>query len=68
MHKDLEKLICIPDENYRVLKQLGTVGDSFNDVMTEILKKIKPRRIEIGFEPKSRFVVVVFSAQIVDMM
>jgi predicted CopG family antitoxin len=48
MTKRLRRLICISDKNYQVLKQFGTVGDSFNDVMTQILKKIKPLQTESG--------------------
>ena len=35
------KNIVITDANYKVLKQLGNAGDSFNDVVTNILKKVK---------------------------
>lgn len=52
MNKMHRRLICISDANYQVLKQMGTVGDSFDDVMTEILKKIKPRQTEIGVGPR----------------
>jgi predicted CopG family antitoxin len=31
--------ISVSQENYLALKKLGTTGDSFNDVLTEILKK-----------------------------
>jgi hypothetical protein len=34
------KLIAVSSENYLVLKSLGSAGDSFNDVITEVLKKI----------------------------
>jgi predicted CopG family antitoxin len=47
MSKRYRRLICLSDENYQALKQFGTVGDSFNDVMTQILKKIKPQQTEI---------------------
>lgn len=33
------KQIAISPENYDQLKKLGHAGDSFNDVITEILKK-----------------------------
>lgn len=33
------KQILVSDENYRKLKGLGGAGDSFNDVITEMLKK-----------------------------
>jgi predicted CopG family antitoxin len=33
--------IAITDENYRMLKSFGKAGDSFNDVISEILKALK---------------------------
>jgi predicted CopG family antitoxin len=33
--------IAIDDENYQTLKGLGTVGDSFNDVVTRLIKTAK---------------------------
>jgi predicted CopG family antitoxin len=33
------KQIAISEENYLQLKRLGNAGDSFNDVLTEILRK-----------------------------
>jgi predicted CopG family antitoxin len=35
------KMIAVSEENYLALKKLGTAGDSFNDVVTEVLKKVK---------------------------
>jgi predicted CopG family antitoxin len=35
------KHIRISQENYKTLKKLGEAGDSFNDVITEMLKKIE---------------------------
>ena len=32
------KMIAVSEENYLILKRLGRAGDSFNDVITEILK------------------------------
>lgn len=32
--------IAISQDNYLVLKKLGTAGDSFNDVISELLKKV----------------------------
>lgn len=32
------KRIAVSEENYRKLKSLGEAGDSFNDVVTELLK------------------------------
>jgi predicted CopG family antitoxin len=37
--------IAIDDENYRTLKALGTVGESFNDVVTRLIN-IARRRVE----------------------
>lgn len=31
--------IAVDERNYFVLKNLGRAGDSFNDVLTEVLKK-----------------------------
>jgi predicted CopG family antitoxin len=31
------KNICISESNYKLLKELGQAGDSFNDVLTKIL-------------------------------
>lgn len=33
--------ISVSKENYLALKRLGSAGDSFNDVLTDVLKKIK---------------------------
>lgn len=38
------RLIAVSQENYLALKRLGSAGDSFNDVISEILKKQKPLR------------------------
>jgi predicted CopG family antitoxin len=35
------KMIAVSKENYLALKRLGSAGDSFNDVVTEVLKKVK---------------------------
>jgi len=32
------KHIVVSEANYLILKQLGNAGDSFNDVITELLK------------------------------
>jgi hypothetical protein len=37
--------IAIDDENYQTLKRLDSVGDSFNDVVTRLIK-IAKRRVE----------------------
>jgi predicted CopG family antitoxin len=33
------KMIAVSEENYLILKRLGRAGDSFNDVITEVLKQ-----------------------------
>jgi predicted CopG family antitoxin len=33
--------IVVDDHNYKELKELGRAGDSFNDVITQVLKKMK---------------------------
>lgn len=33
------KLIAVDEQNYFILKKLGTAGDSFNDVIKKILRK-----------------------------
>jgi predicted CopG family antitoxin len=36
----LYKNICISERNYKALKTMGQTGDSFNDVLTDILTKL----------------------------
>jgi hypothetical protein len=49
------KMIAVSEENYLTLKGLGRAGDSFNDVITEMLKQRSlhndPRRATLG-EPE----------------
>lgn len=33
--------IAVSKENYLALKRLGSAGDSFNDVVTEVIKQLK---------------------------
>jgi predicted CopG family antitoxin len=33
--------IAVDDDNYQTLKEFGKVGDSFNDVITRLIKKAK---------------------------
>lgn len=35
------KQIAVNESNYKALKELGHAGDSFNDVITQVLKKVK---------------------------
>lgn len=37
------KMISLSPENYQALKKLGRAGDSFNDVITEMLKQIQSK-------------------------
>ncbi|MDQ3967849.1 MAG: antitoxin VapB family protein [Thermoproteota archaeon] len=37
--------IAIDDNNYQTLKAMGSVGDSFNDAVTRLIK-IAKRRVE----------------------
>ena len=53
MTKQRNKLttIAVSEENYLALKRLGSAGDSFNDVVTEVLKKVKePLQTDTGVE------------------
>jgi predicted CopG family antitoxin len=45
-----EKLrqIAVSQANYLTLKRLGNAGDSFNDVLTEVLKKVNKRQNDVG--------------------
>jgi hypothetical protein len=65
--KTVLKLIAVSEENYLILKGLGGTGDSFNDVVTEVLKQLecdnkihymtlrglKPKRAQITSETKA---------------
>ena len=35
------KMIAVSEANYLALKKLGSAGDSFNDVVTEVLKQVE---------------------------
>ena len=39
-HNNRLTTIAVSSKNYLALKRLGNAGDSFNDVVTEILRKI----------------------------
>jgi predicted CopG family antitoxin len=52
------KMIAVSEENYLTLKRLGSAGDSFNDVVTEVLKKLKQplqtdTRVGRDYDPQS---------------
>jgi predicted CopG family antitoxin len=38
--------IAVSPENYFALKKLGEAGDSFNDVITDVLKKVKTAEVK----------------------
>ncbi|WP_228369312.1 antitoxin VapB family protein [Candidatus Nitrososphaera gargensis] len=38
------KSIAVDESNYQALKNLGKTGDSFNDVITEVLIKVGARK------------------------
>jgi hypothetical protein len=42
------KHIIVTDKNYRILKGLGCAGDSFNDVISDILEKLNGLQQSIG--------------------
>ena len=44
----IRKLISVSDYNYVRLKQLGLAGDSFNDVITQILNTLKQHEVKKG--------------------
>lgn len=37
----LLKSIAVSIENYEALKNMGRAGDSFNDVITDLIKRLK---------------------------
>jgi predicted CopG family antitoxin len=42
------KHIVIDEDNYRALKELGRTGDSFNDVLKKVLKKVNLQQTDSG--------------------
>jgi predicted CopG family antitoxin len=40
------KQIAISEENYLILKSRGKTADSFNDVISEMLKTLKTQQID----------------------
>jgi predicted CopG family antitoxin len=55
------KHIVIDEDNYRALKELGRAGDSFNDVLTSVLKKINVQQTESGLTRPSQSAVKVIT-------
>ena len=35
------KLIAVSETNYETLKNFGRAGDSFNDVVTDLIRRVK---------------------------
>jgi predicted CopG family antitoxin len=50
------KRIVVTEKNYRELKGLGSAGDSFNDVITAMLEKLKGLQQSTGV-PAPKIVV-----------
>lgn len=44
--------IAIDDNNYQTLKRLGSVGDSFNDAVTRLIK-IARTKVEVQQDDRS---------------
>lgn len=42
----LYKNISISESNYKTLKTMGQAGDSFNDVLTDILTKMQGLKLD----------------------
>jgi predicted CopG family antitoxin len=55
------KHIVIDEDNYRALKELGRTGDSFNDVLKKVLKKINVQQTESGLTRPSQSAVKVIT-------
>ena len=49
--------IAVSEENYLILKSLGKAGDSFNDVVTKILKLLKQQQTDTSGQLKNQSVV-----------
>lgn len=48
------KHIAVNEKNYYALKQLGRTADSFNDVITELLKKLEtPQSLHVSRQRKT---------------
>lgn len=50
------KQIAISEENYILLKSLGKAGDSFNDVVSGMLKILKQQQTDSGVAPSNQSV------------
>jgi predicted CopG family antitoxin len=52
------KHITVNEDNYYALKRLGNAADSFNDVITELLKKLDSLQTDLRVGPLSQSAVV----------
>ena len=51
------RMIAVSQENYLTLKRLGNAGDSFNDVISSVLNKVKILQTGLSFEGPHQSVV-----------
>jgi predicted CopG family antitoxin len=58
MSSNTLKHITVNEDNYYALKRLGNAADSFNDVITELLKKIESLQTDLRVGPLSQSAVV----------
>jgi hypothetical protein len=49
------KMIAVSENNWIILRNMGHCGDSFNDVLTELLKKITVA--DLGSSPDQQSVI-----------
>jgi hypothetical protein len=49
------RMIAVSQQNYLTLKRLGNAGDSFNDVITAVLNKVKILQTGLSFEGPDRY-------------
>jgi hypothetical protein len=62
-HIDQTTTICVSRRNHQLLMQLGKKGESFDDILTQILGKIKPLQVTITSGELSHLPVTVESTQ-----
>jgi len=53
------KQIAVTEENYLILKSFGKAGDSFNDVISGILKTIKKQQTDSGVPAPDQSVAAI---------
>ena len=53
------KQIAISEENYFILKSRGKTADSFNDVISEILKALKAQQTDSGVPAPDQSVAII---------